>query len=161
MLCRRCHIRNVYQCLPHWRGLTYSSKLQGMLMFRGYDMRIWLECASGAFSTWTVHAVVPSAVHAFDLAAVHNLVRTAAVADEDEDKEDPFCLQSCASRMLLSSNYPSVPADADEDEDEEDPFCLQPPEGRRILWDYIILDEGHKVRRARNCAAVYSAHVLP
>jgi hypothetical protein len=42
-----------------------------------------------------------------------------------------------------------VLADVDEHEDEEDPFCLQPPEGRRILWDYIILDEGHKVRKRR------------
>lgn len=35
--------------------------------------------------------------------------------------------------------------DLDEHEDEEDLLCPDPPPGRRILWDYIILDEGHKV----------------
>lgn len=40
-------------------------------------------------------------------------------------------------------------ADADEHEDEIDPLCPDPPSGRRILWDYIILDEGHKIKNSR------------
>ncbi|KAF6255378.1 P-loop containing nucleoside triphosphate hydrolase protein [Scenedesmus sp. NREL 46B-D3] len=49
----------------------------------------------------------------------------------------------------LRAGLGAAARDVDEHEDEEDPFCLQPPEGRRILWDYIILDEGHKVKNAR------------
>jgi hypothetical protein len=47
--------------------------------------------------------------------------------------------------------YSCCPADIDEHEDEEDLLCPDPPPGRRILWDYIILDEGHKVRRQVFC----------
>uniref|UniRef100_A0A383VXK8 Uncharacterized protein n=1 Tax=Tetradesmus obliquus TaxID=3088 RepID=A0A383VXK8_TETOB len=49
----------------------------------------------------------------------------------------------------LRAGLGTAARDADEAEDEEDPFSLSPPEGRRILWDYIILDEGHKVKNAR------------
>lgn len=54
----------------------------------------------------------------------------------------------------MSCCYSCCPADIDEHEDEEDLLCPDPPPGRRILWDYIILDEGHKVRRQSYCLQI-------
>lgn len=54
----------------------------------------------------------------------------------------------CAA--LLKAHVLLLPlADADEHEDELDFLCPDPPPGRRILWDYIILDEGHKIKNSR------------
>eukprot|EP00879_Flechtneria_rotunda_P023787 GHRR01025186.1.p1 GENE.GHRR01025186.1~~GHRR01025186.1.p1 ORF type:complete len:349 (+),score=104.41 GHRR01025186.1:347-1393(+) len=39
--------------------------------------------------------------------------------------------------------------DVDENEDELDPFQQDIEPGRRILWDYVILDEGHKIKNSR------------
>eukprot|EP00878_Enallax_costatus_P026492 GHUV01028433.1.p1 GENE.GHUV01028433.1~~GHUV01028433.1.p1 ORF type:complete len:305 (-),score=59.21 GHUV01028433.1:75-989(-) len=54
--------------------------------------------------------------------------------------------------MCQTGSWPrcaSAAADADEHEDEIDLLCPDPPPGRRILWDYIILDEGHKIKNSR------------
>eukprot|EP00878_Enallax_costatus_P028141 GHUV01030357.1.p1 GENE.GHUV01030357.1~~GHUV01030357.1.p1 ORF type:complete len:556 (+),score=126.09 GHUV01030357.1:113-1669(+) len=49
----------------------------------------------------------------------------------------------------LRTGLGPVARDADEHEDEIDLLCPDPPPGRRILWDYIILDEGHKIKNSR------------
>jgi len=60
--------------------------------------------------------------------------------------EHPGPTRLCAVWLCSNSNpCCTTPSDIDEHEDEEDPLCPEPPQGRRILWDYIILDEGHKV----------------
>lgn len=52
----------------------------------------------------------------------------------------------CTTPTFSPCTSTNLHADIDEHEDEEDPLCPVAPQGRRILWDYIILDEGHKVR---------------
>lgn len=54
-----------------------------------------------------------------------------------------------ATAAAAAATAAPLHADVDDHEDELDPFCLDLPPGRRILWDYIILDEGHKIKNSR------------